>query len=147
MLPENSKQMNKKMLPILPALGLLTTLLSCTDSNSDWREGAIRKAGNYSYKDSLYINVDVEDKLVKFKITNSSNNEIAHNMHDFSDLHEWALYLDKDKSLWVLSSDLGYSKWKWNPQTNQYTYIEFDHYLTKDEVPKYLCEDLKEFFD
>jgi hypothetical protein len=122
-------------------------LMSCTDDISRWKEGAIRKEGNYSYRDSLYINVDVKDHLVKFQITDSSKKEIAHNMHDFSDLHAWGLYLDKDKSLWVLSSDIGYSQWKWNPETNQYKYVEFSHYLTKDEVPRHLYEDLKEFFD
>lgn len=138
--------MNMKF-SILSILCLFMILSSCSDNNSYWKEGVIREAGNYSYKDSLYIKVDVENKLVKFTLMDSAKNEIARNVHDFSDLHKWALYLDKDKSLWVLSSDIGYSMLKRNPQTNQYTYTEFDHYLTKDEVPKYLYEDLKEFFD
>jgi hypothetical protein len=141
--------MNKKLFPKLSVLILLVAFLSCADhdDSSSWKEGAIRRSGTYSYKDSLYINVDVKDDLVKFNIIDKTKKEVARSMHDFSDLHEWALYLDKDKSLWVLSSDIGYSKWEWNPQTNQYAYIEFDHYLTKDEVPEYLYEDLKDFFN
>lgn len=145
-LRENSTLM-KKSFRMFSTFCFLIMLMSCTDDSSSWKEGAIRKEGNYSYRDSLYINVDVKDHLVKFQITDSSRKEIAYNMHDFSDLHAWALYLDKDKSLWVLSSDIGYSQWKWNPETNQYKYVEFSHYLTKDEVPRHLYEDLKEFFD
>jgi hypothetical protein len=144
MLQGNNHSMMKRLLILLPFSFFL--LLSCTHTVKDWSGGSITKPGNYIYKDSLVLQVEIENSLVEFKMTDVAGNEIVRNKYDFSDFHKWALYLDKDKSLWVFSSDIGDGLWKRNPETNQYTYIGFDHHLTRGEVPKDLYTDLEEFF-
>lgn len=131
---------------LLFSLGLLI-LLSCTNNVRDWKGGSIRKTGNYVYRDSLSIEVDIEDNLVKYKMKDGSGNELLRNKYDFSNLHRWVLYLDEDKTLWVFSSDIGDGIWKWDPKTNRYIYSPFDHHLTGREVPRYLYNDLKDYFD
>ena len=76
-----------------------------------------------------------------------SGDELLRTKHIFSDFHKWVLYLDKDKSLWVLSSDIGDGVWKWDSKSSQYIYSAFDHYLEGREVPPYMYDDLKDYLD
>jgi hypothetical protein len=126
---------------------LLLVLLSCTKTVRHWKGGSITSPGNYIHDNTLLIEVDIEDDLLKYTMKDDAGNEILRNKYNLSILHKWALYLDKDESLWVLSSDIGDGLWKRDSATNQYSYIGFDHYLTAREVPEDLYNDLKDYFD
>jgi hypothetical protein len=120
------------------------TTIACSKNNDQWKHGAITKEGEYQATD-MKIVVRIENDLVNFKGFDYAGRSLLQNPHAISALHRWALYLDKDGSLWVLSSDIGDSIFKKDSITGMYKYSQFNHYLKKNDVPNYLYDDLKSF--
>jgi len=123
---------------------IFLTAICCSKSNTDWETGAIVEEGTYATKD-IQIIVQNNEDLVDFKVLDNHGNILVQNPHVFSSLHRWALYLDKDESLWVFSSDIGHYIFRKDISTGRYQYSQFDHFLTKDEVPEYIYNDLESF--
>jgi len=117
------------------------TVICCSKNNAVWESGTIFEEGTYEAK-SIQIIVQENNNLVDFKVLDHHGNMLIQNPHTFSSLHRWALYLDKDESLWVLSSDIGHYIFKKDTTSGTYKYLQFDHYLKKDEVPEYMYNDL-----
>jgi hypothetical protein len=127
----------------LVLLMIYLTAMSCSLNHKDWKQGSIVKEGKYQSAD-LEITVQVENDLVSFTVLNHAGNILFKNPHSFSALHKWALYLDKEESLWVLSGDIGDSIFK-KDSTGIYNYSQFSHYLRRKDVPDYMYDDLKDF--
>lgn len=138
----------KYILRTVVILILLGHCFSCDKSVQNWKSRAIREPGNYlNKKTGLLLKVQVENSLVKYTLINDTGEQVLKQQRDFSDLHNWALYLDRKNSLWILSSDIGYALWRKDSTTNTYEYTEFDHFLARKEVPMELADALPEFFD
>lgn len=125
----------------------LLLVLSCTPDYDKLKGRTISQEGNYNYNDSLYLRVDVKDDLVSYSVKDYSGEVLIDMPNEFSNLHRWILYIDKSQSIWVLSSDLGHSLWKRNDSDHAYEQVNFSNYLEKEDVPNYLYNDLKDFFD
>jgi len=128
----------------LKILLLCLVVICCSTNNADWATGAIVEQGTYR-TGSIQIIVWVNNDLVDFKVLDSEGDILIQNPHAFSALHRWALYLDEDESLWILSSDLGHYIFKKNTTSGGYQYLQFNHFLKKDEVPEYMYNDLKSY--
>ena len=116
---------------------------------NNWQGGAIKEPGIYYYKDNnLQLKVFIENKLLKYEMVDSSGKVLLRNGEiTGSVLHNWAFYLDSEKNLWALSSDLGHVKWDYDPDQNKYSPVVLHHNIDRDIVPASLYRDLYEFFD
>jgi hypothetical protein len=54
--------------------------------------------------------------LVDYKIVHAATNREYSPENLFSDAMQWAAFWQDDDTLWVRSSDIGLSVWKWDPQ-------------------------------
>lgn len=130
-------------------------LSSCSQGKADlprfhnWKGGVIREPGIYFHEDkNLQLKVYIDNKLLKNEMVDSKGNQLLSNGKvTASVLHNWAFYLDDDKNLWCLSSDLGHSEWKFDSVQNKYSLIKFGHNLEREAVPTALYRDLRIFFD
>jgi hypothetical protein len=128
---------------------LLIYFWSCAvGDDRTWDFGAITEPGDYiNKKEKVSLQVRIENNLVKYRLSDSLGNEVFRQKRIFSNLHNWAFYLDHRGSIWILSSDIGYAILRKDSTTGTYQYSEFDHFLRPNEVPKELFDDLPEFFD
>lgn len=90
-------------------------LCKCQSNSQD---GRITAKGIYEYKD---VRVVVKDQSynVRYLMLSSTGDTLINN-GNFSSLHRWALLLDKDRTLWVFSSDIGHSFWKLDTKSGKY---------------------------
>ena len=126
---------------------VFSLLICCNHTEKNWIGGAVWKPGTYVHKDSsIKLKVYIDDKFVRYIMWDNKNNELLRSNRNISDLHKWVIYLDKGKSLWVLSSDIGDARWSKTP-SGIYTYEEFGRHLTKIEMPPEIENDIAEYFE
>jgi hypothetical protein len=122
---------------------LLLTLGSCK-SQPRWDGGKITKEGVYENEDFKIIAIDEDNSLVYFML-DSKGDTLIRSDKKFSMFHRWALQLDKDQTLWVLSSDIGHGCWKKDPITHKYIKRDFFGPILKDSIPVEVYSTLKLF--
>jgi hypothetical protein len=134
----------KLLIKVLMLLSLSLTAISCFQNKSKWNKGAIVEQGVYETS-NIRIKVEISNDRVDFKGFDQAGKILLQNPHAFSALHRWALYLDKEESLWVFSSDIGHYIFRKDLATGEYEYSQFSHFLKRNEIPEYIYNDLKSF--
>jgi len=124
-------------------LFLLLSVSSC-EAQSKWDGGKITKTGVYQY-DSLKLIVNDSNHRVEYFMLNSKGDTLIISDRKFSTFHRWALQIDKDRNLWVLSSDIGHSCWKRSIENGKYIKQEFFGPISKDSIPAEIYNTLKLF--
>ncbi|MEO9964790.1 MAG: hypothetical protein ABJF11_03310 [Reichenbachiella sp.] len=117
---------------VLFALVTLVTS-NCKNTIDESNNRAISELGIYTYKNENLKIIAYEDKhALKYIMLDSTYNVLLRDNFKISLFHNWGLYLDENKNLWVLSSDIGHSCWIYNDSTNTYTnqvlYGKIDEY-------------------
>lgn len=129
-------------------LALLLTGVSCSKKQVIKNNPILTKEGKYVFMDSLEFDIQVSNNMVHYNLTSHRGKELfgSKDHHEFSDLHKWAFYLDK-QSIWILSRDIGYAVYTYDSIKNDFCYRELPFKVSKNEVPQYLYERLPSFFD
>ena len=122
---------------------LLFPFAAC-NSQSQWVGGKISKAGVYEYQ-GLQIIVTDFDHILEYYMLNVDGDTLVSTDQKFSSFQRWAIHLDKDKNLWVFSSDIGDACWERDPSSEQYAKREFIGLIPKDSIPAEVYNTLKEF--
>src|SRR5688500_17973920 len=89
---------------------LIFIVQSCKESTCDWKGGEVADYGTYC-NNELKLKVSEEDNYLKYEVRNNEGAIVIKNDENISVVQRWALFLDKDKKLWVFSSDIGHSCW------------------------------------
>ncbi len=110
-----------------------------------WNGGAINKPGYYEFHSEINISVNERNNLIEYSVE-SKDGSLTIPRKSFSALHNWAFYLENDGTLWVFSSDMGHSVWKRNSQ-GIFKETAFDHYLSREEIPKHIYNSLADYFE
>ncbi|WP_254091510.1 hypothetical protein [Dawidia soli] len=116
---------------MLKSLLLMMFMLT---SNCDWTGGEITDYGEYC-DGEFKISVYEKDNRLKYEVRNRNDELVIQQDMNISVFQRWGLFLDKKKDFWVLSSDVGISVWRKDPDTGQYRKHTFYHRLGKDDVP------------
>jgi len=130
-------------------MGLLVLMASCDQKREkkNWDGGKIELPGSYHYDlKNLTLNISLEDNLVRYNLIDSLGNKLLETKDDINSYQRWALFLDENESLWVLSSDIGNAYWKKDTATQTYIYTRIDHLFDQSIVPKKVYSETKDFF-
>jgi len=124
---------------------LLLIYASPSCKKSRWESGEITNYGTYNNTD-LKIKVYEENSYLKYEVRNEKNEVVIKNDDNLSVVHQWGLFVDDDKNVWVFSSDIGDAIWKRDTITGKYAKRVFRDWLTRDSVPDELyASSLKRF--
>ena len=89
--------------------------LSCRSKHPKWDGGIINEFGEYHVSKKKYI-IDVysRDGLLNYSVKNIFGKRIILGpTYGTSTYQNWAMYFDKNNDLWIESSDIGTSLWKY----------------------------------
>jgi hypothetical protein len=127
---------------------LFLSLTACQKNENSEIGSAITEPGVYSVMDTLKLHINVTNNMVVYSLKNELNKDVldGSTKHEFSDLHRWAFYVDK-KSIWVLSSDMGYFVYVYDSSKKQFDYQLLPFEISKDDYPPYVYRALPDFFD
>ena len=102
--------------------------------------------GTYYYPQSnLTLKVYLENGFVRYNLKDSLGGQLITYKENISTYQKWAFFIDENKSLWVLSSDIGNTWWRRDTDRQLYTYIRIDHLFDKSTIPKDVYQEIKEF--
>ena len=124
-------------------------MFSCDQKKeiSNWKGGKIESPGSYHYdRENLTLNVSLENDLVRYELIDSLGNPLLKTKEDINKYQKWALLLDENESLWVLSSDIGNAWWERDTVTQTYSYTKIDHLFDQSSIPRNVYSEIKEFF-
>ncbi|NOS93403.1 MAG: hypothetical protein HOP30_15900 [Cyclobacteriaceae bacterium] len=124
---------------------LILALQSCSELTCDWSGGVITDYGSYCNND-LKIKVYEDSNYLRYEVLNQKGNVVIKTDMNISKFQRWGLFLDEQKNLWVLSSDVGDAVWKLDSSTGRYNKKMFHYYLTKDSVPRELYNSKLKYF-
>jgi len=121
---------------------LALMLMFCTNK-PDSECGSITKVGIYKCS-SLRISVKKQNNSIEYYLMSSDGDTLVRDGR-FSPFHKWALQIDSNKNLWVLSSDVGNSCWILDSISKKYFKKEFNYIIPSDSVPLEIYSTLKLF--
>ena len=97
------------------AIIIIGFLWSCGNKHPNWNGGMIKDFGVYHVSQKHYtIEVYSRDGLLYYFVKNLSGKRIIIGpTYGTSIYQKWAMYFDKNNDLWIESSDIGTSLWKY----------------------------------
>lgn len=100
---------------ILNKIIIICFLWGCSSKHPDWNGGVIKEFGVYKVPKLNYtIEVYEHDGLLNYFIKDLSGKRIVLGpTYGTSTYQKWAMYFDKNNDLWIESSDIGSSLWKY----------------------------------
>jgi len=105
----------KKAAIFFSSIIIIGIFLSCGNKHPKWNGGMIKEFGVYYVSQKNYtIEVYSRDGLLNYFVKNSSGKRIIIGpTYGTSIYQKWAMYFDKNNNLWIESSDIGTSLWKY----------------------------------
>jgi hypothetical protein len=94
----------------------------------------------------LKLDIYIENDLVRYQVFNASNKRICSHQNDISTFQKWAFCWDQNGTLWVFSSDVGHTYWKYDTSASAYKYHEMEYRFDKTIVPQEVREAMKGAF-
>src|SRR5689334_1914877 len=123
----------------------ILSLTSCSNTNCDWAKGEIVEFGTYCNSE-FRVKVYEENNFLKYEAVNKDDEILIQQDMNISIFQHWGLFLDSENNFWVFSSDVGISVWKKDSVTGNYTKMNFDHKVARNDVPEEIYESsLKRF--
>jgi hypothetical protein len=109
------------------------TCFSCNEANND---RAIKELGIYTFeKDKVKLIVYRENFLLKYLMIDDEFNVLLKHNNNISLMQNWGLYLDENTTLYVLSSDIGHSRWVKQGSTDIYKNESLSGNVHRDSLP------------
>ncbi len=129
----------KKLLPVI------LILCSCTQESNKWNGGPITNKGEYIYNDNK-ITVYGKGHSLMYNMIDQYGDTLLQQDEQISMVHNWALHLDDEMNLWVLSSDIGHSCWERDSTTGEYSKHKFYGPIEKHSIPDDVFKTISLFY-
>ena len=124
---------------------LILIMYSCESPKKHWNSDVITNPGVYEYN-GLSIHVSDQNDQVWYSVLNSKGDTLITKDRKFSTFQRWAIQLDQNMNIWILSSDIGHSYWRRNSSNEQYEKHEFFGKIHRDSIPDDVFKTLSNFY-
>lgn len=109
-------------------------LISCGNQDTDWNGLAIHDFKSYTLPNNFKLFCFHDRYELKYILVDEIGELLIQTNERISIVHKWGIFVDKNYSVWVFSSDIGHSVWR-RDINGEYRFEVFDRALFKTDVP------------